>query len=91
MTSTLLWEGSALTSTEKQVQGYRIGYPVIDVHSVGAGGGSYVWVDQGGFLRVGPDSAGAVPGPACYDRGGTRPTITDVNLDSLVKSLCRSN
>ena len=77
---TLLWEGSALTSTEKQVQGYRIGYPVIDVHSVGAGGGSYVWVDQGGFLRVGPDSAGAVPGPACYDRGGTRPTITDVNL-----------
>jgi N-methylhydantoinase A len=50
------------------------------VHTVGAGGGSIAWLDEGGALRVGPESAGADPGPACYGRGGTRPTVTDANL-----------
>ncbi len=52
----------------------------IDIHSIGAGGGSIVWTDAGGALRVGPQSAGSDPGPACYGRGGTRPTVTDANL-----------
>ena len=54
--------------------------PTVDLHTVGAGGGSIVWRDAAGGLRVGPESAGADPGPACYGRGGTRPTITDANL-----------
>jgi len=54
--------------------------PMLDIHSVGAGGGSIGWVDQGGSLRVGPQSAGSEPGPVCYGKGGTEPTITDANL-----------
>jgi N-methylhydantoinase A len=54
--------------------------PSVAVHTVGAGGGSIAWVDSGGALRVGPQSAGARPGPACYDRGGTNPTVTDADL-----------
>ncbi|MED2974170.1 hydantoinase/oxoprolinase family protein [Fictibacillus sp. B-59209] len=54
--------------------------PMLDIRSIGAGGGSIAWIDQGGSLRVGPQSAGADPGPACYGRGGTRPTVTDANL-----------
>ena len=54
--------------------------PMLDIHSVGAGGGSIGWVDEGGSLRVGPQSAGATPGPVCYGSGGTEPTITDANL-----------
>lgn len=54
--------------------------PMLDIHSVGAGGGSIGWVDEGGSLRVGPHSAGATPGPVCYGNGGTEPTITDANL-----------
>jgi len=54
--------------------------PMIDVHSIGAGGGSIAWIDRGGFLQVGPQSAGAEPGPAAYRRGGTEPTVTDANL-----------
>jgi N-methylhydantoinase A len=54
--------------------------PNIDLQTVGAGGGSIAWVDEGGALRVGPESAGAEPGPACYGKGGTRPTVTDANL-----------
>ena len=53
---------------------------MVDIHTVGAGGGSVVWRDAGGALRVGPRSAGAVPGPACYGRGGAEPTVTDANL-----------
>ena len=53
--------------------------PMLDIHSVGAGGGSIGWVDEGGSLRVGPQSAGASPGPVCYGLGGTQPTITDAN------------
>lgn len=54
--------------------------PMLDIRSIGAGGGSIAWIDSGGSLRVGPESAGAVPGPACYGRGGDRPTVTDANL-----------
>lgn len=60
--------------------GHMTGFPSIDIRSVGAGGGSIAWVDHGGLLRVGPESAGAAPGPACYDRGGTKPTVTDAAL-----------
>lgn len=57
-----------------------VSVPMLDIHSVGAGGGSIGWVDEGGSLRMGPQSAGSTPGPACYGRGGTEPTITDANL-----------
>jgi N-methylhydantoinase A len=60
--------------------GYPILAPVIDIVEVGAGGGSIAWIDSGGLMRVGPQSAGADPGPACYGRGGIEPTITDANL-----------
>ena len=60
--------------------GLPIATPAIDVVTLGAGGGSIAWVDNGGLLRVGPRSAGAVPGPACYGLGGTEPTVTDANL-----------
>jgi N-methylhydantoinase A/oxoprolinase/acetone carboxylase beta subunit len=62
------------------VGGLPIRLPTVDLHTVGAGGGSLVWRDAGGALRVGPQSAGADPGPACYGRGGTEPTVTDANL-----------
>jgi N-methylhydantoinase A len=76
----LISEGSVGRSTERAVAGLPIRLPTVDVHTVGAGGGSIVWRDRGGALRVGPESAGAHPGPACYGRGGTRPTVTDANL-----------
>ncbi|MCS7050597.1 MAG: hydantoinase/oxoprolinase family protein, partial [Thermomicrobium sp.] len=60
--------------------GYALRVPMYDIAEVGAGGGSLAWVDEGGALRVGPRSAGAVPGPACYGRGGTVPTLTDANV-----------
>ena len=72
--------GEAERSSERFVGGLPIRLPSVDVHTVGAGGGSIVWRDAGGALRVGPESAGAEPGPACYGRGGTRPTVTDANL-----------
>ncbi|NKC31897.1 hydantoinase/oxoprolinase family protein [Roseomonas sp. BU-1] len=59
---------------------YAVRAPSIDIESIGAGGGSIAWVDAGGGVRIGPQSAGADPGPACYGRGGTRPTVTDCNL-----------
>jgi N-methylhydantoinase A len=65
---------------ERDVGGLPIRLPMVDIHTVGAGGGSIVWRDVGGALRVGPESAGAFPGPACYGHGGTRPTVTDANL-----------
>ena len=61
-------------------RGHMTGFPSIDVKSIGAGGGSVAWVDPGGMLRVGPESAGAAPGPACYGRGGRRATVTDAAL-----------
>jgi N-methylhydantoinase A len=69
----------ALT-TEQHIAGLPNRTPQIEINSIGAGGGSVIWVDPGGALRVGPRSAGADPGPACYGRGGTEPTITDANL-----------
>jgi N-methylhydantoinase A len=76
----LIAQGAAGRSTERAVAGLPIRLPTVDVHTVGAGGGSIVWRDRGGALRVGPESAGADPGPACYGRGGTRPTVTDANV-----------
>jgi N-methylhydantoinase A len=76
----LISGGAVERSTERVVAGLPIRLPTVDVHTVGAGGGSIVWRDRGGALRVGPESAGADPGPACYGRGGTRPTVTDANL-----------
>ncbi len=61
-------------------RGHMTGFPSVDVKSIGAGGGSIAWVDAGGMLHVGPQSAGAVPGPACYGSGGTEPTLTDASL-----------
>ncbi len=73
--------GQAITPLgEGRGSGYAVRTPVIDLVEVGAGGGSEAWIDAGGALRVGPRSAGAVPGPACYGQGGTVPTITDANL-----------
>ena len=64
----------------REVGGRPLALPMVDIHTVGAGGGSIAWRDAGGALRVGPRSAGAEPGPACYGRGGTEPTVTDANL-----------
>ncbi|HEX8075180.1 MAG TPA: hydantoinase/oxoprolinase family protein, partial [Thermoleophilaceae bacterium] len=64
----------------REVGGRALALPMVDVHTVGAGGGSVAWRDAGGALRVGPRSAGADPGPACYGRGGDEPTVTDANL-----------
>jgi N-methylhydantoinase A len=73
-------EGEAQTTTETVVAGVPIKLPMVDVHTVSAGGGSIAWADPGGALRVGPHSAGAEPGPAAYDQGGEEPTVTDANL-----------
>ncbi len=72
--------GAVGRSHERVVGDFPIRLPTVDIHTVGAGGGSIVWRDAGDALRVGPESAGADPGPACYGRGGTRPTVTDANL-----------
>jgi N-methylhydantoinase A len=76
----LIAGGEVGRSAERTVGGFPIRLPSVDLHTVGAGGGSIVWRDAGGAIRVGPESAGADPGPACYGRGGTRPTVTDANL-----------
>ena len=76
----LIAGGRAERTSERSVGGLPIRLPMVDLHTVGAGGGSIAWVDPGGALRVGPESAGADPGPACYGRGGTSPTVTDANL-----------
>jgi N-methylhydantoinase A len=76
----LISGGAAERSVERTIGGFPIRLPSVDVHTVGAGGGSIAWLDAGRALRVGPESAGAEPGPACYGRGGTRPTVTDANL-----------
>jgi N-methylhydantoinase A len=72
--------GEVRRTDEREIDGRPIQLPMVDVHTVGAGGGSIGWRDSGGALRVGPRSAGADPGPACYGRGGTEPTVTDANL-----------
>src|SRR4051794_29315397 len=76
----LIRAGRPGRSTEREVAGLPVRLPMLDIHTVGAGGGSIAWIDDGGALRVGPQSAGADPGPACYGRGGELPTVTDANL-----------
>jgi N-methylhydantoinase A len=76
----LVHDGDPVVTTEGTVGDYPVTVPMVDVHTIGAGGGSVAWVDEGGSLRVGPRSAGAEPGPVCYGRGGTEPTVTDANL-----------
>lgn len=76
----LLQGGEARLAREAVVHGYPIKAPMLDIHAVGAGGGSIAFIDSGGLLKVGPGSAGAEPGPACYDRGNTEPTVTDANV-----------
>jgi N-methylhydantoinase A len=79
-TDVCLFEGSPRATNESTLAGLPVAVPAIDIHSVGAGGGSLARLDAAGALRVGPESAGAAPGPICYGRGGTRPTVTDAHL-----------
>jgi N-methylhydantoinase A len=82
----LIEDGRPKTTTEYRIEwrpdyaGYPVLVPVVDIVEIGAGGGSIAWVDEGGSVRVGPRSAGAQPGPACYGRGGESPTVTDAKL-----------
>jgi len=76
----LVRDGSALVVTDGEINRYRIALPMLDIVTIGAGGGSIAWIDEGRLLRVGPQSAGADPGPACYGKGGTLPTCTDAQL-----------
>jgi N-methylhydantoinase A len=73
-------DGGVRRTGSRVIGGRPIQLPMVDVHTVGAGGGSIGWRDRGGALRVGPRSAGAEPGPACYGQGGSEPTVTDANL-----------
>ncbi len=79
-TDVSLVPGALKVTTESEIEGFPIRVPVIDIHTVGAGGGSIAWLDAGGALRAGPQSAGADPGPACYGRGGEHFTVTDANV-----------
>ena len=76
----LVHDRSPRINHANQIDAYALQAPQLDIHTIGAGGGSIVWVQPDGTLEVGPESAGAVPGPACYQRGGTEPTISDANL-----------
>lgn len=76
----LVLDGVPEPASQRSVGGFPIRMPSLDVHTIGAGGGSIAALDQGGALVVGPRSAGAIPGPACYGLGGTEPTVTDANL-----------
>ena len=76
----LIRDFQADISFERDVAGFTVRLPAVDIETVGAGGGSIGWFDRDGLLKVGPASAGADPGPACYGRGGDRPTVTDANL-----------
>src|SRR4051812_29365508 len=73
-------DGAVRETAGRAVGGRPLALPMVDIHTVGAGGGSIAWRDPGGALRVGPRSAGAQPGPACYGRGGSEPTVTDANV-----------
>jgi N-methylhydantoinase A len=79
-TDVALLAGTPRLTMEGRVAGYPVAVPMVDLHTIGAGGGSIARLDAGGILLVGPESAGADPGPACYGRGGTEPTVTDANL-----------
>jgi len=75
----LVDKGEPKRTTDGKIGGYPLKIPIIDINTIGAGGGSIAWIDPGGALRVGPESAGADPGPACYGLGGEKPTVTDAN------------
>jgi len=79
-TDVALIDGQLQLTTEGRIGDYPVAVPMMDMHTIGAGGGSIAWLDGGGMLQLGPESAGADPGPACYARGGERPTVTDANL-----------
>jgi len=76
----LVENNEPVVSTERKINGFPVKVPMIDINTVGAGGGSIAWIDDGGALKVGPQSSGAEPGPACYQRGGMKPTVTDANV-----------
>ncbi|MBA3523521.1 MAG: hydantoinase/oxoprolinase family protein [Geodermatophilaceae bacterium] len=76
----LVVDGQPVSTTSTVLNQYQVNVPMVDVRTIGAGGGAIAWVDRGGNLHVGPRSAGARPGPACYGEGGTEPTVTDVDL-----------
>ncbi len=76
----LVLDGAPAPAAERSVGGYAVRFPALDIHTIGAGGGSIARLDPGDALLVGPESAGADPGPACYGRGGTSPTVTDADL-----------
>jgi len=76
----LIKDGAYSMTTEGEIARYRVALPMIDIHTIGAGGGSIASLDKGGMLKVGPQSAGADPGPACYGKGGVQPTTTDANV-----------
>jgi len=78
--ASLVRDGTADTNSEGEIDRLRIALPMLAITTIGAGGGSIGWIDEGGLLRMGPESAGAAPGPACYGRGGERPTCTDADL-----------
>ncbi|MDP6088511.1 MAG: hydantoinase/oxoprolinase family protein, partial [Nitrospinota bacterium] len=76
----LCYQGEVRRSQDSEIERLPVKVPMVDIHTLGAGGGSIAWIDPGGAMRVGPRSAGAEPGPACYGRGGVEPTVTDANL-----------
>lgn len=78
--ASLVKDSQCITSSDGEINRYKIALPSLDIATIGAGGGSIGWIDSGGLLQMGPQSAGANPGPICYDRGGVRPTCTDANL-----------
>jgi N-methylhydantoinase A len=75
----IIQNGQVAISNEGTIAGYDVRFPHLDITTIGAGGGSIAWIDTGGALRVGPQSAGAIPGPVCYSKGGVEPTVTDAN------------
>jgi N-methylhydantoinase A len=79
-TDVALIDGDVRLTSEGTIGDYPVAVPMVDMHTIGAGGGSIAYVDAGGMLHVGPQSAGASPGPACYGQGGEKPTVTDANL-----------
>ncbi len=79
-TDVALIEGDLQLTTEGRIAGWPVAVPMVDLHTIGAGGGSVATLDSGGLLQVGPESAGALPGPACYGQGGQQATVTDANL-----------
>jgi len=79
-TDVAMLDGQAGMMTEGEIAGMPVAVPMMDIHTIGAGGGSLAWIDDAGLPRLGPESAGAKPGPACYGLGGTQATVTDANL-----------